>query len=94
MNCGSIVYSDHSVIQMFKRDIATEDVSTVIDKGEIINEYLYDRPYPSYLLLGFVNMRPLHVVLAKDDRENKCIIVTVYQPDKDLWDSSFRKKRS
>lgn len=75
MVCNTIVFSDHAISQMFRRDILVDDVKQVISKGEVIKEYPNDKPYPSYLMLDYVNYRPLHLVLAKDDFD-KCIVIT------------------
>lgn len=64
----------------------------MISEGEIIKEYLDDKPYPSFLLLGFINGRPLHVVIAKNITEKFCILVTAYFPDDTIWDSTFKSK--
>ena len=93
MFCKNIVFSDHAIGQMFKRGISIDDVLQVIDTGETINEYPTDKPYPSYLVLGFRNQQPIHLVIAKNDFEDKCIIVTAYQPSTDLWNSNFKTKR-
>lgn len=93
MICGSICYSDHAVSQMFKRDITTVDVRAVIENGEIITVYLYDKPFPSYLILGYIRERPIHIVVAKDDNLNKCIIVTAYEPGIDIWEPGFKIKK-
>lgn len=60
--------------------------------GEVIKSYLNDKPYPSYLLLKFVNGRPLHVVIAQNDETNECIVVTCYEPDPGIWLPGFKEK--
>lgn len=75
---------------MFQRDILEEDVEYVIKTGKIIEEYLDDKPYPSFLILGFKNNKPLHVVCAKNETE--IIIITVYHPDDDKWINNFTKR--
>jgi hypothetical protein len=93
MLCDNIVFSDHAINQMFKRSISVDDVVNIIEIGEIIQEYPDDKPYPSYLILGFLNQRPLHIVMAKNDFENNCIIVTAYQPSTDIWNTDFKTKK-
>jgi hypothetical protein len=36
--------------------------------------------------------RVLHVVAAHDDTGTRAIIVTVYEPDPNLWDATLRKR--
>jgi len=60
--------------------------------GEIIIDYPNDKPFPSCLILGFASMRPLHLVIAINEEENKCVVITAYQPDPNLWDEEFKSK--
>lgn len=78
---------------MFSRNIAFDDVETILKSGETIEEYPSDNPYPSKLLLGFIAKRPIHIVAAFDDNEKCCIIVTAYEPDKDLWAANFKNRK-
>jgi hypothetical protein len=78
---------------MFKRDISTSDVRLIIEIGEIITVYLYDRPFPSYLILGYVDQRPIHLVVAKDDKVGRCIVITAYEPDMNIWQTGFKTKK-
>jgi hypothetical protein len=55
-------------------------------------EYPDDKPYPSFLLLGFINGNPLHIVIAKNETEKLCILVTAYFPDRTIWNSTFKSK--
>lgn len=78
MICKILEFSDHAINQMFKRDILVEDIRQTIDMGEVIVEYPNDKPFPSFLILAFVNFRHLHVVVAHDERFDKCIVITAY----------------
>ncbi len=91
-NCTSLLYSDHGLKAMITRSIRFNEVEEVITTGEVIKSYLTDKPYPSYLLLKFVNGRPLHVVIAQNDETNECIIVTSYEPDPNIWLPGFKEK--
>jgi hypothetical protein len=62
MHCETVVFSDHAISQMFKRSISVNDVVSIIEVGQPIQEYADDKPYPSYLMLGYLNQRPLHIV--------------------------------
>lgn len=93
MQCAEVLYSDHAVAQMFKRDIKITDIRHIIEHGEAINEYPNDKPYPSLLLFGFVQTRPIHVVIARDPENERCIIITAYEPDHVIWEAGFRIKK-
>ncbi len=93
MECSELLFSDHAISQMFRRDIKVSDIHFLIEHGEIINEYPNDKPYPSYLLMAYIDQRPLHLVLAKEYHDEKCIVITAYQPDLLIWESDFKTKK-
>lgn len=47
---------------MLDWDVSVIAVRRVIDNGEAIEDYPSDEPYPSKLVLGWDERRPLHVV--------------------------------
>jgi hypothetical protein len=94
MTCKEVLFSDHAITQMFKRNISVDDVKRVIEGGETIAEYPYDKPYPSCLMLASVNNRPIHIVVGKDEEKERCIVVTAYEPDPGIWEPGFKSKRS
>ncbi len=78
---------------MVERDISVEDVRSVLQRGEAIEVYPADAPFPSRLVLGWSGGRPLHVVAADDADSDITVVITVYQPDPTLWDRHFRKRQ-
>lgn len=88
-----VKFSRHAIQQMFARSISKENVKHVIRNGITVINYPDDKPYPSKLMLGFVNERPLHVVLANVKIEKTVIVITAYEPDKNIWQDDFRKRR-
>ena len=80
---------------MFERCITTADVNAALLTGKVIEDYPTDKPYPSYLWLGHANSKTLHIVYADNHEENERIIITVYEPDPNLWsaDLASRKKQ-
>lgn len=83
---------EHSFRRMLERGISPEDVLETVRKGEIIKEYPDKKPYPSFLILSFINERPIHVVIAKNSSDELCFVVTLYEPDKSLWSNDFKIK--
>ena len=75
-----IVFRAHALQRMFERGINTEDVRGVIQSGETIEDYPDDFPYPSRLIPGWRDSRPIHVVAATNPAV-KTIVITVYEPD-------------
>ncbi len=93
MDCATFEYSNHAVAQMFKRSISADDVELAITMGAVIKSYPNDKPFPSSLILSFVeNARPLHVVVSKDVQSGICYIITAYEPDPGLWTPDFTNK--
>jgi hypothetical protein len=78
---------------MFERRISINDVNAVVGRGETIEDYPDDKPYPSRLLLGWRGARPLHVVVADNLSENELIVITAYEPDPELWEADFRRRK-
>ena len=88
-----VKFSGHAIRRMFERSITKPDIAAVIRSGEVIEDYPGDKPFPSRLLLGFVEERPLHVVVARDQVTHTLHVVTVYYPNPALWSDDFRKRR-
>jgi hypothetical protein len=70
---------------MLERNVNNDELRQIINKGKVIEKYVNDSPYPSKLILGKVNNRPLHVVITENNTENKIIVITVYEPDPRKW---------
>jgi hypothetical protein len=77
---------------MFERDISTQCIEKIIQTGEIIEEYPKDKPYPSFLILGYCSKRPIHIVYSKD-LDGNYILITAYEPIPDIWEESFKKRK-
>ncbi|MCH8156485.1 MAG: DUF4258 domain-containing protein [Nitrospinae bacterium] len=88
-----IVFARHALTQIFKRSISIDEVEAVISHYEIVAEYPDDTPFPSRLVLGFVEQKPLHVVLGYDEKDKIGYVVTAYRPDSSQWEPSFIRKR-
>ena len=83
----------HAVERMLERGVSKEDVRHVIESGKVIEDYPNDKPFPSCLVMGYVNQKPMHVVVATDKDTNRAIIVTVYEPDPSQWESGFERRK-
>lgn len=94
MSKRQYIFRRHALERMAERNISRVDVESIVEAGEVIREYTDDTPYPSRLVLGWRNERPLHVVAADDDTTNETYIITVYEPDPDVWEEDFRSKKT
>jgi len=89
-----IIFSQHAFQQMFKKNILPKDVKRLLPIAEVIKDYPDDKPYPSKLLLGFVNDDvPLHIVAAYNYADMQVIVITAYIPDGELWSNNFKTKK-
>jgi len=89
---GKIIFRTHAIKRMFQRRIDEKDVRSVLENGEIIEIYSDDTPYPSRLILGWRDNRPLHVVAADNVTDNETIVITVYEPEQDKWSSNYKRR--
>lgn len=90
---SEIIFRGHAVQRMFERRISEDDVRSVLTSGEIIETYPDDQPYPSSLILGWSEGRPLHIVAATNEKDRETVIITVYEPDQNLWDRKMKARR-
>jgi len=88
----TIFWKNHILQRMRDRDISVYDVLSALQNPDIIEEYRDDRPFPSFLILGYTKERPLHIVVAINTSDNEIHLITVYIPDSSIWDDSFRRK--
>lgn len=94
MECRQFKFTSHAIQRMFERAIGRDTVISVVQNGEVIAEYTEDEPYPSYLFFSYVNKRPVHVLSALDIETKICYIITVYEPDIEIWSEDFKTRRS
>jgi hypothetical protein len=87
-----LIFRKHAIMRMFERGIRDEDIREVLLSGEVILDYPNDTPYPSRLILGWVNENPIHVLVAQTE-DNQMVVITAYYPDPKLWESDFKRKR-
>jgi hypothetical protein len=85
----------HAQERRFQRGITRAEIRHVLEEGEVIREYPDANPFPKYLVLGWVEdgARPLHVVAADDEAEDVTYVITVYEPDPNIWTDDFREKQ-
>ena len=86
------IYRVHAIERMFQRDIYEHQVESVIENGEIIESYEDDKPYPSFLVLGWVEDIALHVVYAHDE-QGDTIVITAYKPSPLKWENDLKTRK-
>ena len=88
----NFIYRVHAIERMFQRDISEDEVERIVTEGEVIESYEDDKPYPSFLVLGFDCGRAIHVVYAKDEN-NDIIIITTYEPNFEKWQKDMKTRK-
>ena len=92
-----VYYTNHAKFEMENEEfgrILDSEIYECVTTGEVLEEYLMDKPYPSILISGKTNLgRPIHVVCSYNEDEKIVIVITVYHPDPDLWiDYKIRRR--
>jgi hypothetical protein len=89
---GRFELSQHATSQAILRGISIAEMREAVARGEVIEDYPADKYGPSCLLFGTTAAaRPLHVQCSYPSRPTLKII-TVYEPDPQLW-IEFRQRR-
>lgn len=88
-----IFYRLHARQQMAERGVSPADVTAIVTAGNVIDERHHaGRPFPTRILLGWIDHRPLHVVLAVDPA-GPHYVITVYEPDIARWHDDLMSRR-
>ncbi|MGN0289512.1 MAG: DUF4258 domain-containing protein [Lachnospiraceae bacterium] len=78
--------------RMQERDISRTDVKSCLLKGEIIEEYPDDFPYPNCLVFGYaVNNKVIHVVVGNDGEY--IYIITTYFPNTAKFEDDLKTRK-
>ena len=89
----SIFWKDHILQRIRSRGMQVSRLLEALRVCEVINEYPDDRPFPSYLLLGFADNKPYHIVAGVNIAEAEIHLITAYIPDSDIWHDDYRRKK-
>ena len=83
----TIVITEHLLVRMRQRHIRLEDIKYAIMKGEIIEQYSDDYPFPSCL----INAENIHIVCSIG--EGRLYVITAYRPSPDRWETGGKKRK-
>lgn len=87
-------FSQHALNQSILRRISVTEIREAIASGAIIEDYPNDKYGASCLILGFtIKSRPIHIQCSYPSRP-LIKIITVYEPNLDLWIDFKIRKRS
>ena len=94
LSVGRFEWRQHILQRLAERGIRHATVLEVLRTGARIEDYPEDTPYPSALFLGWVDIKPLHVVVALDAQSQWAYIITAYEPDLEHFESDYRTRKS
>ena len=90
---SKILWTEHVAVRLRERGIKRADVIECIANGEIIEQYPYDAPFPSCLILGKrIEGETLHLVVGLN-KSALCCIITAYRPDLGKWEPDFKTRK-
>ena len=90
---GTFEWRKHTLVRLAERNITQDTVVEIIMKGEIIEDYPHNTPFPSCLILGWVEGIPYHVVVSLDNTSKIGYIITAYQPSLDKFEPDFKTRK-
>jgi len=84
---GRITTTRHSLVEADNDDLRLGEIySSVVEGGEVIENYPDAYPTPAYLVLGFnTTEEPIHSVWSYDRIRQVAKLITVYRPDPNRW---------
>ncbi|WP_045876781.1 DUF4258 domain-containing protein [Pseudofrankia sp. DC12] len=86
-------YTEHVFDKMQLVDISLSEFERLLGGGEVIEEAAGGPFVVKELVLLIEWLRPLHVVVALDERRRRETLVTVYEPYPTEWSEDFRRRR-
>lgn len=87
-----IAITRHAKERLRERNIKADDIIHCIELGEIIKQYVDDKPLPSCLVLGeSLEGKPLHIVISKD--AEFIYLITAYYPDVTQWQADLKTRK-
>ncbi|MEW5928958.1 MAG: DUF4258 domain-containing protein [Gemmatimonadota bacterium] len=90
---GRFELSRHAVDQAVVRMITARELLEVLGRSEVIEDYPDDKYGPSCLVFGVTDGgRPLHVQCSYPSRP-VLKIITLYEPDPELWIDHRQRRR-
>ncbi len=93
ISTNRIRITDHADEEAISDDLELSEVLTSISRGEMIEEYPTDGPYPSCLIHSRTpDGSHAHSVRGYNERNRWAVLITVYRPDPEVW-INWRRRR-
>ncbi len=90
---SKLIFRLHALARMSQRCFEPDDIQSALESGVLVEDYPDDTPYPSILVMAWIEQRPVHIVAANNDTDKETIIITVYEPDSLKWHSGFTRRK-
>ena len=89
----NFIVTKHANTAMDDDMLILDYVLEATQRGEVIEEYPKDFPFPSCLVYGRIEIGlDIHCVWAYDDAKKLAILITTYKPDENEW-IDFKARR-
>ena len=87
--------TDHADEEAHSDNLSVEEIIATVVNGEVVEDYLSDKPFPSCLIYGQnYKQEPIHSVWAYNKKTKWAVLITVYRPDPKRWiDWKIRRKQ-
>lgn len=83
---GSYEFSFHSNREMREDQLIAGEIFSSVLRGEVIEDYPDDKPFPSCLIYGNTPRGdPVHSVWGYNAGERYAVLITVYRPYPGRW---------
>ena len=84
----------HAALRMAERKVLEEEVTGTIARGEVIERYPNDQPFPKCLFMYQIRPgQPLDVSCAYNEERQQAHIVTIHWFDPNKWLDWRRRRR-
>ena len=90
---AQMIWRRHALERMLSRNVSRDEAKEVLLRGEQIEDYTDDFPFPSGLFLANITGRDIHVVAGLDKRSGTVYVISVYEPDNEHFEADKRTRR-
>ncbi len=90
-----IRWSSHAITELVNDQLTRTDIEQALLDCELIEDYPHlNRPLPDCLVLAWLSTgKPVHVVAAMDEKNDRVFVVTVYSPSRERWKDDWKTRR-
>ncbi|MCF6212332.1 MAG: DUF4258 domain-containing protein [Gammaproteobacteria bacterium] len=90
---GKIEWKQHALERLFGRGIPSRHIEEGLQEGELVEFYPGAYPVAACLLLCFCDGQPLHIVVAFQEQQGVCHVITVYRPSTEKFETDWKTRK-